>query len=347
MKTKTFTVYLAALCLAAWRLPAAGGAGAHCFVAESGTGIIYEYAPDGTQTAFATNTGRPYGLGCDSAGNLFVANFNGGIFKIAPDGSESVFADLYNGPAGVAVDNSGDLFVGVYGNGYIFEYAPDGTQSIFGQEPDQGSGNGRPVGLAFDHAGTLYASDEYYGLIYRGVPGSPFAYPPGDPWGLAFDSRSNLFVADSSGGTLYKYANVNGTLSSSYTTFATGMTEPTGLACDSNDSLFVADYIAGKVYKFDTNGVQTTFASGLHAPIAVAFSPVSQPSGQLPLLVWLTGNRVAVSWQNTGSYTLQQNNNLANPSGWETSGYTITTANGTNSITITSPTGNLYFRLRQ
>ena len=44
-----------------------------------------------------------------------------------------------------------------------------------------------------------------------------------------------------------------------------------------------------------------------------------------------------VSWPNTGSYTLQQNNNLAVPAGWATSGYTITTANGTNSITITPP----------
>jgi hypothetical protein len=44
---------------------------------------------------------------------------------------------------------------------------------------------------------------------------------------------------------------------------------------------------------------------------------------------------------------LQQNNNLAAPGGWTTSGYTITTSNGTNSITITSPTGHLFFRLKQ
>ena len=53
-----------------------------------------------------------------------------------------------------------------------------------------------------------------------------------------------------------------------------------------------------------------------------------------------------VSWPDTGSYTLQQNNNLRQR-GWATSGYTITTTNGTNSITITPPTGNLFFRLKQ
>ena len=42
---------------------------------------------------------------------------------------------------------------------------------------------------------------------------------------------------------------------------------------------------------------------------------------------------------------VQQNTNLAQTNGWTTSGYSITTVNGTNSITITPPTGNLFFRL--
>jgi hypothetical protein len=63
------------------------------------------------------------------------------------------------------------------------------------------------------------------------------------------------------------------------------------------------------------------------------------------LVISHSGNSVIVSWPNTGSYTLHQNSNLANGSGWTTSGYSITTANGTNSITITPPTGNLFFRL--
>jgi hypothetical protein len=58
-----------------------------------------------------------------------------------------------------------------------------------------------------------------------------------------------------------------------------------------------------------------------------------------------SGNSVIVSWPNTGSYTLQQDNNLASGS-WGTSGYTISTANGTNSITITPPMGSLFFRLK-
>ncbi len=73
---------------------------------------------------------------------------------------------------------------------------------------------------------------------------------------------------------------------------------------------------------------------------------VVQTAGLPNLVITHNGNTVTVSWPNTGSYTLQQNANLALANGWVTTGYQINTANGTNSITITSPTGNLFFRLK-
>ena len=74
---------------------------------------------------------------------------------------------------------------------------------------------------------------------------------------------------------------------------------------------------------------------------------VVQTAGLPNLTITHNGNTVSVSWPNTGSYTLQQNANLANSAGWATSGYSITTTNGMSSITVTSPTGNLFFRLQQ
>jgi hypothetical protein len=74
---------------------------------------------------------------------------------------------------------------------------------------------------------------------------------------------------------------------------------------------------------------------------------VLQTVGAPNLTITQAGNSVIVSWPNTGSYTLQQNSNLAVTAGWAASGYTVTTNSpaGTNSITITPPTGNLFFRL--
>ena len=57
---------------------------------------------------------------------------------------------------------------------------------------------------------------------------------------------------------------------------------------------------------------------------------------------------VVISWATpTSSWTLQQNTNLAVASGWVTSSYPVNTTNGVSSITITSATGNLFFRLSE
>lgn len=57
---------------------------------------------------------------------------------------------------------------------------------------------------------------------------------------------------------------------------------------------------------------------------------------------------VVISWPTpTASWTLQQNTNLAVAGGWVTSSFPVNTTNGVSSITITSATGNLFFRLAQ
>jgi hypothetical protein len=72
-----------------------------------------------------------------------------------------------------------------------------------------------------------------------------------------------------------------------------------------------------------------------------------QTPGAPTLSVTHSGSRVAVSWPypSTG-WTLQQNNNLSTPN-WTASGFTISTNASVNSITLTVPTGALFFRLAQ
>ena len=89
----------------------------------------------------------------------------------------------------------------------------------------------------------------------------------------------------------------------------------------------------------DMSGGNYSLTGGFWSLISVV-----QTAGLPNLSIAHSGNSVIVSWPNTGSCTLQQNNNLAGGS-WTTTGYTIKMSNGTNSITITSPTGNLFFRL--
>jgi len=104
--------------------------------------------------------------------------------------------------------------------------------------------------------------------------------------------------------------------------------------------------VSGTIGQHDAGGPMTggnySLTGGFWALISVV-----QTAGLPNLAITFVGpNSVVVSWPNTGTYTLQQNSNLAGGS-WITSGYTITTSNGTNSITITPPTGNLFSRLKQ
>jgi hypothetical protein len=103
--------------------------------------------------------------------------------------------------------------------------------------------------------------------------------------------------------------------------------------------------VSGTIGQHDAGGPMTggnySLTGGFWALISVV-----QTAGLPNLTITLAGDSVIVSWPDSGSYTLQQNANLAGGS-WTTSGYTITTSNGTNSVTITPPTGNLFFRLKQ
>jgi hypothetical protein len=57
-------------------------------------------------------------------------------------------------------------------------------------------------------------------------------------------------------------------------TFATGLSEPEGLSFDSAGNLFEANQGSGYVYEFATNGAQSTFASGLNNPAALIIQPL-------------------------------------------------------------------------
>ncbi len=102
--------------------------------------------------------------------------------------------------------------------------------------------------------------------------------------------------------------------------------------------------VSGAIGQPDAGGAMTggnySLTGGFWSLIAVV-----QTAGSPTLTVSHSGYSVIVSWPNTGSFTLQQNSNLTATANWTTSGYSISTSNGTNSITITAPTGNLFLRL--
>jgi hypothetical protein len=101
--------------------------------------------------------------------------------------------------------------------------------------------------------------------------------------------------------------------------------------------------LTGTIGQPDASGAMAggnySLTGGFWALISVVQTP-----GAPTLYISHSGNTVTVFWQNVSGWTLQQNNNLATPASWTLNG-SWTTSNGTNSLTITPPTGNLFFRL--
>jgi hypothetical protein len=103
--------------------------------------------------------------------------------------------------------------------------------------------------------------------------------------------------------------------------------------------------VSGTIGQPDASGALTggsySLTGGFWSLICVV-----QTAGAPPLTVSHSGNSVIISWPSASSgFVLQQNDNLATGSWTPANGLTISDDGTTKSITITSPAGNLFFRL--
>ncbi len=105
--------------------------------------------------------------------------------------------------------------------------------------------------------------------------------------------------------------------------------------------------VSGTLGQPDASGAMTGGGYALTGGFWSLISVVQTAGVPNLRIVPLGPNSVQILWPATGAYTLQQNTSLANPAGWTATDYLTHTANGTNQITLTAPTGNLFFRLMQ
>jgi DNA-binding beta-propeller fold protein YncE len=273
------------------------------YVTVLGPGTILEYTPSGVQSTFATGLSGPRRLAFDSIGYLFAAetvlpegNGIGKVLKYNLKNHVSTFGTVSIGGEdifleGLATDIAGNAYVmATVSNdptlpGTVFEFTPSGERIVFGFVPGIPDNQLRPIGLAFDSTGNLYATAGGAQTIYKFAPNGtrtvfvgPSAFARGEyPAGLAFDSSGNLFVS-------IETFTVSGADSIVYFTpaavkspFATGLTTPRGLAFDSSGNLFVAEsnpFPDGDILKYPPGGGSpTVFAPGLNRPQFLTFGP--------------------------------------------------------------------------
>ena len=81
-------------------------------------------------------------------------------------------------------------------------------------------------------------------------------------------------------------------------------------------------------------------------PYSLTLFTFAPPGAPLLSISLTPTNTAVISWPDIGAYTLQTNGNLSTTN-WADYGGVVTTTNNTNSVTITPPTGDLFFRLSQ
>ncbi|MFY9728903.1 MAG: hypothetical protein WAJ87_25615 [Bryobacteraceae bacterium] len=207
----------------------------------------------------------PEGVALDSAGDLYIADFDNGrirkvsspssvittvagngIFGFGGDNGPAANAEL-DGPSGLAVDLAGNLYIADSGNNRVRMVSTGVITTV--------AGNGTP-GFSGDHSSATGA--ELYG-----------------PSGVAVDANGNLYIADYfnnrvrmvSNGVIITVAG-NGTPGSggdNGPAISAQLSGPKGVALDAAGDLYIADSANNRIREVSGGVITTVAGSGAFA----------------------------------------------------------------------------------
>ena len=230
------------------------------FVADTNNNAIRKITPAGVVTTLAGGNGsgtadgtgtaakfhEPRGIAIDSAGTLYVADYeNHMVRKVTPAGVVTTLAggaDVMgntNGQGtaarfmslqGIAVDSAGNVYVTEGGNRDVRKISPSGLVTTLASGNDKFS---EPRGIAIDSNGVFYVGD-YGANVVRRVTST----------GVVSTHAGTAPTAGSNDGT----------------TTASLFNGPSGVAIDSNNTLYVADTLNNTIRKISADGTVTTLA---------------------------------------------------------------------------------------
>jgi len=127
------------------------------YISSRYDGFVYQVTPNGNMSVYVEGMGVATGLAFDPDRNLYVGDRSGTIFKISPNRQIFVFATLEPSIAAY------HLAFGPDGNLYVTGPTTSSFDAVHrinqaGEVETFYRGLGRPQGMAFDEAGTLYVA---------------------------------------------------------------------------------------------------------------------------------------------------------------------------------------------
>jgi uncharacterized delta-60 repeat protein len=198
-------------------------------------------------TGAAARFNGPLGISVDSAGTVYVADFNNqSVRKITPLGAVTTLGTYNQSAIGVFPDGSGGVYTAHGGAQVLGRFTASGVFSIY--------------------AGALFQAGGTDGALLDARFNGPHA--------LARDSAGNFYVSDSLGHAIRKIsstgmvttlAGLAGTAGAvDGTGAAARFNGPTGIGVDGNGNVYVAEYLNHTIRKITPSGVVTTLAGAFN-----------------------------------------------------------------------------------
>jgi sugar lactone lactonase YvrE len=256
---------------------------------------IWGYSGDGGP-ATSASLNFPYGVAVDSAGNVYIADWQNnrirkvsggtittvagnGFYRYSGDSGPATSASL-NQPTGVAVDSFGNLYIADWFNNRIRKVSGGTITTV--------AGNGR--------------------CCFSGDGGSPTSASLNQPQGTAADSAGNLYIADYgnsrvrkvSGGTITTVAGGGkGPLGDGGPATSATLGSPVGVAVDSAGNLYIADSWSNRIRKVSAGTITTVAGNGIGG-FSGDGGPATSASldGPYGAAVDAAGNVYIADWQN-------------------------------------------------
>ncbi len=222
------------------------------------------HAMPASLTKLYSGFNSPVGMGFDSKGNLYIAEWGAGIVtRISPDGKRNTFAKSLNAPSGLAIDADDNIYVASYSDNLVYKFTNTGHRSLFVK------GLATPVGLSFDRNGNLLianrVTNEILSVSSDGKTRSVVRNLQ-TPVGVIQTPDGDYFVSNINGGISFKPAGGKvSTINSNFSSpgagtvnqilpngkqkvVADGLSSPVGLTLDKNGYLYVATWGDGSIY---------------------------------------------------------------------------------------------------